>query len=84
MAEDEVCLLEADEALGFFAKINEAICNLPFVRENSGMKSDIWRCSFSDTRCSKIWLNCATIARRVKSNFLSVPIGFYQSKEFTH
>ena len=57
MAEDEVCLLEADEALGFFAKINEAIRNLPFVRETSGMKSDIWRRSFSDTRCSKIWLS---------------------------
>jgi hypothetical protein len=32
MAEDEVCLVEADEALGFFAKINEAIRNLPFAR----------------------------------------------------
>jgi hypothetical protein len=38
MAEDEVCLLEADEALGFFAEVNEAIRNLPLVRETSGMK----------------------------------------------
>jgi hypothetical protein len=31
MAENEVCLLEADEALGFFAEVNEglsAICLL--------------------------------------------------------
>ena len=25
MAEDEVCLLEADEALGFFAEVNEGV-----------------------------------------------------------
>jgi len=39
------------------------------------MKSDIWRRSFSDARCSKIWLNCAMIARRLKNQF---PISSYR------
>ena len=36
MAEDEVCLLEADEALGFFAEVNEGLSAFAFCSGNFG------------------------------------------------